>query len=313
MSIIFKVLKYLKEHITLILIFIATLAVVFSIAFGISASHWCNLYEEEAEITSKMKEDIKALTDERDTLNTTKEQLSEKVDVLTGTVETQTTQLTTYEETIKELQGQVDALTEEVNKLKATSKKTTTNSTPTSSSTNTTKSESNKTTYPSPTPSTTTNTTTSGTTEEDKPTSPTYVEGQYPEATQVWNYLKGMGLNNYVCAGIMGNIMAEVGGQTLNIGLYAFKDTGTYYGICQWAGSRKSRLLNNYGRDLQAQLNFLGVELYEEIPASSSFYSMQDEKQAALYFAQYYERCGSSSYGVRQSNATKALAYFVGA
>jgi hypothetical protein len=37
---------------------------------------------------------------------------------------------------------------------------------------------------------------------------------------------------------------------------------------------------------------------------------MQDEKEAALYFAKYYERCGSGSYSVRQSNATKALDYF---
>ena len=38
-----------------------------------------------------------------------------------------------------------------------------------------------------------------------------------PIATEIWLYLKKQGYNDYVCAGILGNIMAEVGGQTLNI------------------------------------------------------------------------------------------------
>ena len=35
---------------------------------------------------------------------------------------------------------------------------------------------------------------------------------EYPVATQIWRYMKAQGWNDYVCAGIMGNIMAEVGG-----------------------------------------------------------------------------------------------------
>lgn len=134
--------------------------------------------------------------------------------------------------------------------------------------------------------------------------------GDYPEATQVWNVLKDLGLNDYVCAGIMGNIMSEVGGQTLDISRWPQYSNGTHYGICQWGGSRRTRLLNNFGKSLDAQIAFLSIELYEEIPKNSSFYSMQDEKQAALYFAKHFERCGSGSYNVRQKNATKALEYF---
>jgi len=137
-------------------------------------------------------------------------------------------------------------------------------------------------------------------------------DGNYSQATQVWNGLKAAGLNDYVCAGIMGNIMAEVGGQTLDISRWSYYATTNknYYGICQWAGGRKQRLLNDFGTTLEAQIKFLSVELFEVIPKGNSFYNMQDEKQAALYFAKYYERCGSSSYGVRQTNATKALQYF---
>lgn len=136
-------------------------------------------------------------------------------------------------------------------------------------------------------------------------------DGNYSQATQVWRSLKNLGLNDHVCAGIMGNIMAEVGGQTLDISRWSQYSSGSaYYGICQWGGGRKQRLLNNFGTTLEAQIKFLGVELFEVIPRGNSFYNMQDEKEAALYFAKYYERCGSGSYGVRQSNATKALQYF---
>ena len=141
-----------------------------------------------------------------------------------------------------------------------------------------------------------------------KETSP--LTGDYPEATRVWNALKDLGLNDYVCAGIMGNIMSEVGGQTLDISRWPQYSKGSHYGICQWGGSRRTRLLNNFGKSLDAQIAFLSIELYEEIPENSSFYNMQDEKQAALYFAKHFERCGSGSYNVRQKNATKALEYF---
>ena len=55
---------------------------------------------------------------------------------------------------------------------------------------------------------------------------------EYPAATQIWRYMKAQGWNDYVCAGIMGNIMAEVGGQTLDI-RYTLSSSG-YYGMCQW-------------------------------------------------------------------------------
>lgn len=42
-------------------------------------------------------------------------------------------------------------------------------------------------------------------------------EEEYPVATYIWSYFKELGYSNQVCAGILGNIMAEVGGQTLNI------------------------------------------------------------------------------------------------
>ena len=136
------------------------------------------------------------------------------------------------------------------------------------------------------------------------------VDGNYSQTQQIWDSLKALGLNDYVCAGILGNIMAEVGGHTVDISRYATANVNNYYGICQWSGSRKNRLLNDFGTTLEDQIRFLSVELFEVIPKDSSFYNMQDEQKAALYFAKYYERCSSKHYSVRQTNATKALKYF---
>lgn len=134
--------------------------------------------------------------------------------------------------------------------------------------------------------------------------------GDYGQAKQVWNALRNIGLNKYVVAGILGNIMAEVGGQTLDISRWPQYSNENYYGICQWGGPRRKRLLNEFGPTLENQIKFLCVELFEIIPKGSQFYSLQDEKAAALYFAKYYEVCSSKYYSVRQINATKALQYF---
>ena len=39
-------------------------------------------------------------------------------------------------------------------------------------------------------------------------------EEEYPTATYIWTYFKDLGYSNQVCAGILGNIMAETGGNT---------------------------------------------------------------------------------------------------
>jgi competence protein ComGC len=135
-------------------------------------------------------------------------------------------------------------------------------------------------------------------------------DGNYNQAQIVWDALKDLGLNDYVCAGIMGNIMREVAGDALDISRWPVYSQTVYYGICQWAGSRKERLLKDFGTTLNDQIRFLSVELFEVIPKGSSFYDMQNEKDTALYFAKYYERCSTKGYVKRQNNATKALEYF---
>ena len=139
---------------------------------------------------------------------------------------------------------------------------------------------------------------------------------EYPSATYIWIYLKDKGYNDYVCAGIMGNIMAEVGGQTLALNIYA--DTSSHYGICQWS---KVYYKGVQGAGLEAQCKYLCDTMEEQFNTYgfiykrnfdySDFLALANEKDAALAFAEVYERCGSASYNVRQKNATAALEYFV--
>ncbi len=140
-------------------------------------------------------------------------------------------------------------------------------------------------------------------------------ENEYPVATQIWRYMKEQGWNDYVCAGIMGNLMTEVGGQTLNI-RYA-SSSNDYYGMCQWNRAYSEV----WGAGLETQCNFLKDTIKYEFDTYGfkyqkgfnfdSFLNMTDAQQAALAFAKSYERCGSGSYGVRQQNAIKAYNYFV--
>lgn len=140
-------------------------------------------------------------------------------------------------------------------------------------------------------------------------------EKEYPSATFVWNYLKEQGLNDYVCAGIMGNLMAETGGQTLAIQPILWSNG--YYGICMWS---LYYCPNVSGMTLEQQCKYLCDSMIKEINTYgfcyysgfnyNSFINMKNARDAAVAFASTYERCGSGSYYVRQNNADKAYKYF---
>ena len=144
--------------------------------------------------------------------------------------------------------------------------------------------------------------------------------GEYPVATQVWRYMKEeLGWNDYVCAGVMGNMMAEVGGQTLNLQPYLYGHSGAnYYGLCQWSSRYYPSI---QGADVDAQLDFLASTVKKELDTYGylfrngldyeAFCNLTDAEDAAMAFAKAYERCGSGSYGVRKTNALKAYNYFV--
>lgn len=138
--------------------------------------------------------------------------------------------------------------------------------------------------------------------------------GDYPIARQIWNYMKGLGWNDAVCAGIMGNLMVETGGSTLGIKPGLYNPTGKYYGICQWNKYAYGQI---HGASLEAQLDFLRDTIKYEMNTYSSygyngFLNITDAGEAARAFAKGYERCGSGSYSKRANCAYQAYQYFVG-
>lgn len=140
---------------------------------------------------------------------------------------------------------------------------------------------------------------------------------EYPVATYVWQFLDDAGYNDYVIAGIIGNMMVECGGHTLALEPYIYSIDG-YYGLCQWSRGYQDRVGDT---DTEYQCQFLLDTIVYEIDTYghlykrgfdySSFISLTNEKDAALAFARSYERCGFMSYGARRACATTAYNYFV--
>ena len=140
---------------------------------------------------------------------------------------------------------------------------------------------------------------------------------EYPEATEIWLYLKGVGYSDYVCAGILGNIMAEVGGNTLKLKPLIFSKDYNFYGMCQWSMKYYPEAKN---LSLKKQCEFLTGNIEKEIDifgykykkkfTYQDFINLTDEREVALAFAKSYERCASSYYNVRKDNAEIAYEYF---
>jgi hypothetical protein len=144
---------------------------------------------------------------------------------------------------------------------------------------------------------------------------------EYPYATYTWLYLtQELGYSNYVAAGILGNIMAEVGGNTLEIQYWLYSyGSGYYYGICQWS---RDTYPDVRGEDLIFQCDYLAKTIeyelntfgyaYQSGYGYADFLQLESVEDTALMFAKCYERCAKSTYSVRQKNATKAYDYFMG-
>lgn len=141
---------------------------------------------------------------------------------------------------------------------------------------------------------------------------------EYPAATQIWLSMKEQGWNDYVCAGILGNIMAECGGHTLNIQWNIYDYSGRFYGICQWSlyyrpeasGLSLENQLDLLYNTIESEFDYAGFCYYSGF-TYDDFLQMTDYRNAALAFAKVYERCSSASYSIRQDNAQIAYEYFV--
>ena len=131
---------------------------------------------------------------------------------------------------------------------------------------------------------------------------------EYPVATECWVYLKDLGYNDYVCAG--------VGGGTLDLQWWL---GNSFYGLCQWSTYYRPEVK---GLDVPGQLDLLRDTIKAEIDYAGfvyksgfnyeQFLELEDEREAALAFAMAYERCAKQYYWCRADYAEIAYDYFVG-
>ena len=124
----------------------------------------------------------------------------------------------------------------------------------------------------------------------------------------MYEYLNRKGFTDPVIAGILGNMMAECGGQTLELRWDIYGGGGSYYGLCQWSLYYNPTVK---GRDVTGQLDYLMSNIEKNMRYFGGNYnyfrSIKNAGEAARYFANYYERGSGAS--VRVKNANKALAW----
>lgn len=144
---------------------------------------------------------------------------------------------------------------------------------------------------------------------------------EYPVATEAWLYMKNeFGWSDTVCAGIIGNLMAECGGCWTK-DLDWSVDTQHGLGMIQWIGGRRSQLIKLYGNNpnVKEQLNFMKDELFGTNGVKRQVTDSQLDKimnasspeDCAFAFATYFERCAEQHRYPRRGYARTAYEYFV--
>ena len=127
-------------------------------------------------------------------------------------------------------------------------------------------------------------------------------QGEYAVAEQVWSIMKSYGWSDEICAGIIGNMMRECGGDTLQLNPYA---QNSHYGLCQWS---RTYHYGAWGKDVAGQLEYLKDSLNIAI-----FDGYTTPEEIADVFCDKYERPGSRDpHYKRLANARAAYEYFVG-
>lgn len=137
------------------------------------------------------------------------------------------------------------------------------------------------------------------------------LKSEHPAAGRIYEFLSLRGYADPVIAGILGNMMAECGGQTLDLNWSLYDSSGDYYGLCMWSLRYGPQVR---GADLDGQMNYLAGNIRQNMRQFGGDYDyfmrMQDPGVAAQYFCTYYERGAGAS--VRAQNAYKALTWING-
>ena len=145
-----------------------------------------------------------------------------------------------------------------------------------------------------------------------------YWEQQHYYAAKTWLFFKQQGFSDTVTCAIIGNMMVETSGGTLDLKPNIYSSGKGFYGLCQWSLYYKPFMAD---KSFEEQLTYLVEDMPKEFAnfgfcyksgfTYEDFLTMEDPEQAALAFAKVYERCSSSSYKWRKQCALKVQQFFV--
>lgn len=139
-------------------------------------------------------------------------------------------------------------------------------------------------------------------------------------ATQVWTHLKSYGYSDSVAAGIIGNMMRECGGDTLNLdwNIVGHYNGDEFYGLCQWC--LRYTPPGFKGSTVIAQCDYLKQTIQSAFANYGGNYGgityseflKSDTRTAAIAFERVYERCGdyTNEDNRRANNAERAYNHF---
>lgn len=154
-------------------------------------------------------------------------------------------------------------------------------------------------------------------------TTTTKAPEKYPEARLIWDTMISWGWSPETCAGIIGNMMAEIGGKTLNLSDWD-SNGGCGYGLIQWTDGRRTAIKNRYGAypTIEEQLQFMKDELLgtnnttqqvnnEVLNIILNTSGKETPESIAYIFACHYERCHRNYRWMRRDLARTAYNYFM--
>ncbi len=132
---------------------------------------------------------------------------------------------------------------------------------------------------------------------------PSDIRGKSTTANQkqVYGYLRGMGLNDAACAGVMANIEAESAFNPTESGM----DTNGYHSTGLFCWNEQFTPRYAYGTTVNSQMNYMAKTIkpstlrkLQSVPNTPS-----GAQQAAIIFASEYEVCTKKDYGRREKFA----------
>ena len=144
--------------------------------------------------------------------------------------------------------------------------------------------------------------------------------GSSDVASQVWTRLKSYGYSDSVAAGIIGNMMRECGGDTLDLDwdIVGHYNGDEFYGLCQWC--LRYTPPGFKGSTVIAQCDYLKQTIQSAFANYGGNYGgityieflQSDTRTAAIAFERVYERCGdyANEDNRRANNAERAYNYF---